>query len=398
MARLLSLILLFALNGCISAISYGEVPHEELAKNAPCASVGDGRMEQKLFLVTTRLPDCRTTVPALTPHRGFGTHYGMFAAVQRSAKGKLPKRAEPSFSLSNDEIWWAQLKTASERENGKVLVYVHGFRETFKTASADTAQIAKLGQFAGPAILYTWPSRGELLSYGVDQTNMYWDERNFRNFLARLAEQPWVTDITLVAHSLGSRLVISAVEYVDRNALRQDAGNISRIILASPDIDRQEFERDAGIGILAKRMVDSGRRVTIYLSGKDKALGISNTIHGYPRLGRPHCFDPFEGKRLEAAGEPVRCYPASSRDPQSAGLQGLTVIDTTDVSNSSSGHSDYLASARACEDFAEVLRDGSGVEGQRLRTPLPYVFRLAPYAKGEKPDHLGRCNRFGAGG
>lgn len=45
--------------------------------------------------------------------------------------------------------------------------------------------------FDGPIVEYSWPSQGKLLSYAVDETNMYHDVRNFRLFLKALAERPW---------------------------------------------------------------------------------------------------------------------------------------------------------------------------------------------------------------
>src|SRR3546814_16304429 len=68
--------------------------------------------------------------------------------------------------------------------------------------------------FDGPVIAYSWPSQHKVLSYAVDETNMYHDVRNFRDFLKALAEQSWVSEVVIVAHSLGARLVVPAVAYV----------------------------------------------------------------------------------------------------------------------------------------------------------------------------------------
>src|SRR3546814_14802106 len=84
---------------------------------------------------------------------------------------------------------------------------------------------------------------------------MYHDVRNFRDFLKALAEQSWVSEVVIVAHSLGARLVVPAVAYVDRAAAGSDSRNISNIILASPDIDRETFERDISAAVLAAAQV-----------------------------------------------------------------------------------------------------------------------------------------------
>ena len=222
---------------------------------------------------------------------------------------------------------------------------------------------------------------------------MNWDERNFRMFLHDLAAKQWVKDIILVTHSLGARLVLPAVEYVDRSAAGQSRSSISNIILASPDTDRREFERDIETTILSPERVKAGRRMTIYLSVKDKANALSRTLHGYPRLGSPYCFNPFEAAKLEASGLPERCYPAK-QNPASAqdkALAGLTIIDTSDVKAKGNGHSDYLRSAAACLDFARVVDGASGES--RIATHLLHVFTLKPYAKDVKPDHDAICHR-----
>ncbi|MGL5839928.1 MAG: alpha/beta hydrolase, partial [Sphingorhabdus sp.] len=242
-------------------------------------------------------------------------------------------------------------------------------------------QIARLTGFDGPVIQYSWPSQGKLLSYAVDETNMYWDERNFRRFLQKLATQAWVKEIVIVSHSLGARLVIPAVEYVDRNSSSADSSNISNIILASPDIDRQDFERDITEEVLAARRVNNDRRITVYASLNDKALALSRNIHGYPRLGSPYCFDPFEAASLKAAGLPARCYAAKGRYTEEPSKSGFTIIDTSDASSGGSGHSDYLNSPVVCRDFAAIVNNTRGSIDARLATHLPYVFRLQAEAK-----------------
>ncbi len=146
---------------------------------------------------------------------------------------------------------------------------------------------------------------------------MYHDVRNFRDFLKTLAEQGWVKEIVIVSHSLGARLVIPAVSYVDRTSSSADSSNISNIILASPDIDRETFERDIEEEVLSARRVANNRRITVYASRADKALAASRALHGYPRLGSPYCFNPFEAADLKAKGLPERCYrvaPRADRD------------------------------------------------------------------------------------
>jgi predicted alpha/beta hydrolase family esterase len=394
--RWLPLIFTLLLAGCIKGIGYGPVPHNELASGPICNpdnTVNNAVVDKPMFAVTSRLPDCTSGKPKLTEFRADKLRYVRFASLKSEKRARGKETLATMLAFDNEAKWWTDLETAATANKGRVMLYVHGYRENFNTSSRDSAQMARLSNFTGPVIQYSWPSENELLSYAVDETNMYWDERNFRGFLEKLARRPWVNDIVVISHSLGARLVIPSIEYVDRNATSQDASNISTIILASPDTDRGEFERDMGTTILSKRRVAAGRRMTLYVSNKDKALGISRTIHGYPRLGRPFCFSPFEAAKLKAKGLPERCYVSDFQGQETMGMAGLTVIDTTDVMAGGSGHSDYLKSARACRDFASVMQGKGGLAEARQATHLPYVFRLAPYVKGEKPDHEAICMR-----
>ncbi len=378
------------LSGCsIAAVDYGKIRHAEYVADPRCTAqpgaVIDGAALPQFF-VTTRLPDCRTDDVTLLRHRGDKVRYGRFAAPREvEVEGKKKLRTPMAFQNSAD--WWTALQAETDRRQGRVLLYVHGYRETFETTSKDAAQIARMTGFDGPVIEYSWPSQGEVLSYAVDETNMYHDERNFRDFLKTLAERPWVKEIVVVSHSLGARLVIPAISYVDRASSNADSSNISNVILASPDIDRETFERDIEYEVLAARRVANNRRITLYVSHADKALAASRALHGYPRLGSPYCFDPFEAADLKAKGLPVRCYTAA--------VAGLTVIDTTDVSRGATGHSNFLRSAAACRDFVDVVA-GKRTRPERSATHLAHVFRLLPDPAEPKEMDEAICNRVPA--
>ncbi len=386
---------------CISPVDYGDIRHADYVADKRCdppasetVSNGEDSAEKPFFVVTSRLPDCRSSDVKLLNHRADKVRFGRFGAPQDvlNEKGKVGSRRIP-LAISNEIQWWEDLSKTMGNREGRVLLYVHGYRETFFTSSRDAAQIARLTGFTGPVVQYSWPSQGQLLKYAVDETNMYWDERNFRKFLTKLAQQSWTKEIVLVSHSLGARLVLPAVEFVDRTTPNSDSSVISNIILASPDIDRQDFERDIAEEILSARRVNNDRRITVYASAKDSALSLSDDVHGYPRLGHPRCFDPFKAADLKAKGLPERCYAAKSRYDTPPEKSGFTIVDTTAVSMGRVGHGDYLRSAVACKDFAAVVNGERGAMKGREPTHLSYVFALAAPPKDEEPDHLAICRR-----
>jgi esterase/lipase superfamily enzyme len=378
------------LAGCsIAAVDYGKVRHTEYVADPRCTAQAGAVVDGDAlpyFFATSRLPDCRTADISLLRHRGDRIRYGRFAAPGEIRVGK-EKRLRTPMAFQEAGDWWRALQAETDRRQGRVILYVHGYRETFETTSKDAAQIARMTGFEGPVIEYSWPSQGEVLSYAVDETNMYHDVRNFRDFLKTLAERPWVKEIVVVSHSLGTRLVIPAIAYVDRTSSSADSSNISNVILASPDIDRETFERDIEEEVLAPRRVANDRRITVYVSRADKALAASRALHGYPRLGSPYCFDPFEAAELKAKGLPIRCYVKP--------VSGLTVIDTTDVTRTTTGHSNFLRSAAACRDFVDVVA-GKRTRVERTATHLAHVFRLLPDPATPKDQDEAICNRVPA--
>jgi len=394
-ARWAILALPWLIAGCVTPVEYGEIPHSAYVAPERCNPAATDQVDSNdkpFFFVTSRLPDCLTENISLLNHRGDKIRYGRFAGPRHVERepGKTVRTIPLAFSDPGQ--WWANLASKMKAADGRVLLYVHGYRETFFTSSRDTDQIVRLTNFKGPAIHYSWPSQGAIFKYPVDETNMYWDERNFRKFLMQLAQLETTKEIVLISHSLGARLVLPSVEYVDRNVSNGDSSVISNIILVSPDVDTQDFERDIAEEILSDRRVRNDRRITVYASIKDRALSLSDGFHGYPRLGYPRCFDPFKAADLKARNLPERCYAAHPKYSEVVDKAALTIIDTTAVSRGRTGHSNYLQSAPACQDFAAVVNGERKPEG-RQPTHLGHVFTLPPIAKDDKTDHLAICRR-----
>ena len=389
------LLLPMLLAGCTVAVEYGDIPHNVLAENPRCNPAQNDSASvsgKDYFIVTSRLPDCRGDTIKLTNHRADRVRFGRFSPPEMIKPAKGDKQLVVPVAFQPEDAWWDGLRDAANLRNGRVLLYVHGYREKLQTTARDAVQIGTMSNFDGPIIHYSWPSQGNLLSYAVDETNMYWDQRNFRNFLTKLARAEWVKEIVIVSHSLGARLVTPAVEYVDRTSTNADSSNISNIILASPDVDREDFERDIAEEVLAARRVNNDRRVTVYASLSDRALAVSRAVHGYPRLGSPYCFSPFEAKDLKAKGLPQRCFATKTKYETEPAKTGFTIIDTTDVSGGGAGHSDYLRSLAVCKDFAAVV-NGARTTEDRVATAQAHVFTLRAPVKPTKEEIAAACKR-----
>ncbi len=106
MRKPLVLALLFLLSACGAAVNYGPVRHAELVQDAQCnpASTDASAIAGKdYFIVTSRLPDCRSADIRLTNHRSDIVRFGRFAPPVKkktSAKAapvkKVVKKAAPA--------------------------------------------------------------------------------------------------------------------------------------------------------------------------------------------------------------------------------------------------------------------------------------------------------------
>ncbi|TXS35296.1 alpha/beta fold hydrolase [Streptomyces sp. t39] len=162
----------------------------------------------------------------------------------------------------------------------QALVFVHGYNVGFGAAAVRTAQIAYDLGFTGVPVLYSWPSRGAVLSYEEDANNARWTVPHFQDFLRRTLTGCGADEVHVVAHSMGNRVLTEALAGFDTTALPPDAARLGNVVLAAPDVDADVFRQ------VAPALVRQARRCTLYASSRDRALGLSRRLAGYPRAGQ----------------------------------------------------------------------------------------------------------------
>jgi esterase/lipase superfamily enzyme len=162
----------------------------------------------------------------------------------------------------------------------RVLVFVHGFNNRYEDAVYRFAQIVHDANADIAPVLFTWPSRGSIFAYNYDKESTNYSRDALEDMLQRLAKDPAVGEVTIMAHSMGSWLTVEALRQM---AIRDGrvASKIQNVILASPDLDVDVFGRQlAALG-------QQHPRFTLFVSRDDRALGISRRISGnIDRLGQ----------------------------------------------------------------------------------------------------------------
>jgi pimeloyl-ACP methyl ester carboxylesterase len=174
-------------------------------------------------------------------------------AGRKIGEVQWPKRVPPDpkkeFAVLKDEkvtsgqqaLNWFRKNRNAKRQ---VIVFVHGFNNTYADAVFRFAQITHdAGTDAAP-ILFTWPSRASVLGYLYDKESTNYSRRALEDLIIQIARSPDVGDITILAHSMGTWLTAEALRGV---AMREKTipAKIHNVVLASPDIDVEGNERGA---------------------------------------------------------------------------------------------------------------------------------------------------------
>jgi len=164
-------------------------------------------------------------------------------------------------------------------EDGSCFVFIHGYNVSFEDAAMRTAQLTKDLKFDGVPILYSWASAYRLDRYHQDEETVLLTIKRLTLFLQDLTAVQGAREIHLIAHSMGNRALIGALERLTltANTARKP---FKQIVLTAPDVPRKDVEP------LIEATSLRAERVTLYASRKDKALGISKAKHKYERLGK----------------------------------------------------------------------------------------------------------------
>jgi esterase/lipase superfamily enzyme len=224
-----------------------------------------------------------------------------------------------------------QRRPVAERD---VLVFVHGYNTNFADAAFRFAQIVHDSGFKGVPVLFTWPSRGELLQYPYDRESAFYSRDFLELNLRAIARDLGTTRIDILAHSMGTLLTLEAVRQA---AIRGDGsfgGKLRNIILAAPDVDLDVFRT---------QMRQIKRPVTVFVSADDRALAFSRRF----------------------AGDKTRLGAVSAQDTEviaDLARLGARIIDISGVETSGQlKHAKFAASANVVALIGQRLQADRGI-------------------------------------
>ena len=235
-------------------------------------------VDPTLLVATTRKPvNGGRTKPWFGPER---------ASTMTVARAKLVPPDESRFSLAAVGLADWRLDgvepvsgevgdlLAQAGGGGDVLIYVHGFKQTFETAALDAAHLSDGIKFRGQTMVFSWPSKAGLFDYAYDRESAMWSRDEFERVLNSVATSPGAGRVHIVAHSMGTMLTLESLRQLYARYGDTVADRIGAVVFAAPDIDMDVFSSAISrIGPLA-------RKITVVTATNDRALALSGRIAG----------------------------------------------------------------------------------------------------------------------
>jgi len=155
-----------------------------------------------------------------------------------------------------------------------VLIYVHGFNTTFEMAALDAVRLSDGIRFQGETMVFSWPSKANLLDYGYDRESAMWSRDALTEVLDPLVASPTIGRVHIVSHSIGTMLTMEALRQLYARRADTAADKIGSVIFASPDIDVDVFSSSV------ERIGPLARKVTVIVATTDRALAVSGWLAG----------------------------------------------------------------------------------------------------------------------
>jgi esterase/lipase superfamily enzyme len=285
-------------------------------------------------------------------------------------RGELARHAQAK-SLLQGEVQ-RRLAAAPRKE---VLLYVHGFNETFASAAFTTAELCHFLGREQVCAFFTWPAStggNFLTAYTATTESGDFAVEHLKKSIRLLATTPGVEGLQILAHSRGTAVTLKAIRELGLEAIAAgkeaaDLYKIDNLVLLSPDIDVDIAAQQITGFISDPDLVTvwpDGRlprvlkgRLTIYASPEDRALLVSRILfRSRTRVGQMRPEDiPAEGQRYMA------------------GVGRLDLISYQGERTDFFGHSYFTTNPQVSSDLIQLIR-----YGKRLGEPGRELIKTGP--------------------
>jgi esterase/lipase superfamily enzyme len=231
----------------------------------------------QLLVATTRKP-----VDGMHGKPWFGPERAPTMTVAR-AKLRPPSEGRLSLAAVGLEDWQIESiepvaqpdELLGDATSGRdMLIYVHGFNQTFQMAALDAARLADRIKFRGGTMVFSWPSRAKFLDYAYDRDSAMWSRDALEQVLTDLMASPTSGRIHIVAHSIGCMPTMEALRQLYARDGEAVVERLGAVVLASPDLDLDVFSSSV------KRVGSLTPKIVVISATNDRALALSGWLAG----------------------------------------------------------------------------------------------------------------------
>ena len=314
----------------------------------PVATAAPDASRVTMLVATTRAPDPDDGL-LFSGERGRPSFAEITVSVPSETRRKVGEVQWPKALPGNPETDFVTLKVEKLDQKGvigrfhnavqkvpkrRVMVFIHGFNNRFEDAVYRFAQIVHDSGFKGVPVLFTWPSRGQLLAYPYDRESAFYSRDFLELNLRAIARDLGTTRMDILAHSMGTLLTLETIRQASIRGDGTFGGKLRDIILAAPDVDLDVFKT---------QMREIKRPVTVFVSADDRALDFSRRF----------------------AGDKTRLGAVSAKDTQIiADLEklGARIIDlSAESSGDPLNHSKFASSPKVVQLIGQRLKEDGGI-------------------------------------
>jgi esterase/lipase superfamily enzyme len=328
--------------------------------------------------------DVRTEEVALEmgPIRELGRFPQEPYEVTRSPTGELFRAPDvlEAYDAAKQQLVAEIQRRLAESPKKEIVLYVHGFNETFATAAFTTAELCHFLGREDVCAFFTWPASSSgnfLISYTSTTESAQYAVNHLKKVLRILTRTPGVEKVHLLAHSRGTAVLLAALRELVMEAIAAgiepvDEFRIGEVVLLSPDIDvgiaGQQLTAYASdpdmVSVWPERRLPRsiGGRMTFYSSPEDRALRVAQIL--------------FRSRDRVGQLRPEDIPPATQAFLAKIGRLDLIVYEgkRTDLF----GHSYFTTNPKVSSDLIQMIRYGKkiGEPGRELiqTGPVTWMF------------------------
>ena len=93
----------------------------------------------------------------------------------------------------------------------RVLLFIHGYNNSFEDAVKRAAQIAAAADYSGYIYVFSWPSQSRYSGYAADMDYAEQAELYLQYFIKQIFAEPTGLEVDIIAHSMGAQILMRSM-------------------------------------------------------------------------------------------------------------------------------------------------------------------------------------------